>query len=123
MKGKYVYIDVWATWCVPCLKQIPYLKALEAEFHDKNIAFVSISVDKERAKSTWKKMLESKELTGIQLFADNSFESEFMNAFAVNSIPRFILIDPEGKIIDPRAPRPSYEKTRRLLQSILGDKD
>jgi thiol-disulfide isomerase/thioredoxin len=119
LKGKYVYIDVWATWCMPCLRQIPYLKELEEMFHDKNIEFVSISVDKERAKPTWKKVVENKELTGIQLFADKSFDSDFMNAFAVNSIPRFILIDPEGKIIDSEAPRPSFEKTRLLLESLL----
>jgi thiol-disulfide isomerase/thioredoxin len=119
-KGKYVYIDIWATWCVPCIKQIPYLKKLEEELHDKNIVFVSISVDKEEVKPTWKKAVETKGLTGVQLFADKSFESEFMSAYAVNSIPRFILINPEGKIVDPEAPRPSYEKTKILLQNLSG---
>jgi hypothetical protein len=46
LKGKFVYIDVWATWCGPCKVEIPHLKEVEKEFHDKNIAFVSISVDK-----------------------------------------------------------------------------
>jgi thiol-disulfide isomerase/thioredoxin len=40
-----VYIDVWATWCGPCKAEIPHLKEIEAQYHDKNIAFVSISVD------------------------------------------------------------------------------
>ena len=44
-KGRYVYIDVWATWCGPCKKEIPYLKAIEEKFHNRNIEFVSISVD------------------------------------------------------------------------------
>ena len=119
LKGKYVYIDVWATWCAPCLKQVPYLKKLEARYHDKNIVFVSISVDKERVKATWKQFIVDKELGGVQLFADKSFDSDFMNAYAVNSIPRFILIDPEGKIVDPEAPRPSFDKTIVLLDELL----
>ncbi|WP_299125572.1 TlpA disulfide reductase family protein [uncultured Winogradskyella sp.] len=119
LKGKYVYIDVWATWCAPCIKQVPYLKQLEERYHNKNIVFVSISVDKEKVKDTWKQMIADKELGGLQLFADKSFDSDFMNAYAVNSIPRFILIDPEGKIVDPEAPRPSFDKTRVLLDELL----
>ncbi len=119
LKGKYVYIDVWATWCGPCIKQVPYLKALEERYHDEAIVFVSISVDKEKVKNTWKQFIADKQLGGLQLFADKSFESDFMNAYAINSIPRFILIDPEGKIVDPEAPRPSFEKTKVLLDGLL----
>ena len=119
LKGKYVYIDIWATWCAPCIKQVPYLKELEKRYHDKNIAFVSISVDKEEVKANWKKIIAKKQLGGIQLFADKSFDSEFMSAYAVNSIPRFILIDPEGKIVDTEAPRPSFDKTKVLLDELL----
>jgi hypothetical protein len=64
-------------------------------------------------------MIEKNELGGIQLFADKSFESDFMKSYTVNSIPRFILIDPEGKIINPKAPRPSFEKTKELLDGLL----
>ncbi|MDC7995641.1 TlpA family protein disulfide reductase [Altibacter sp. HG106] len=119
LRGSYVYIDVWATWCAPCIKQVPYLKELETRYHQKNIIFVSISVDKEALKGTWKKMISDKELGGLQLFADNSFDSDFMNAYAVNSIPRFILIDPDGNIVDAEAPRPSFEKTRKRLDALL----
>lgn len=119
LKGKYIYIDVWATWCGPCIKQVPYLIQLEERYHDKNIVFVSISVDKEDVKPAWKQMIADKGLGGLQLFADKSFDSDFMNAYAVNSIPRFILLDPEGKIIDPEAPRPSFEKTKVLLDKLL----
>jgi len=119
LKGKYVYIDVWATWCGPCIKQAPYLKKLEERYHDKNVVFVSISVDKKEVKATWKQMIADKELGGLQLFADKSFDSAFMDAYAVHSIPRFILIDPEGKIVDTEAPRPSFDKTRDLLDELL----
>jgi thiol-disulfide isomerase/thioredoxin len=119
LKGKYVYIDVWATWCGPCIKQIPYLRKLEERYHNKNVVFVSISVDKEEVKDTWRQFVKDKELGGLQLFADKSFDSDFMNAYAINSIPRFILIDPDGKIINPEAPRPSFDKTKTLLDQLL----
>ncbi|MAM30146.1 MAG: thioredoxin [Flavobacteriaceae bacterium] len=117
--GKVVYIDVWATWCAPCIKQIPYIKQLEKDFHGKDIVFVSISVDKKEVFNKWERMVVAKNLTGVQLFADNSFESDFMNTYAVNSIPRFIIIDRKGNIVDPDAPSPSFEKTKGLLQSLL----
>ncbi len=119
MRGSFVYIDVWATWCAPCIKQVPYLKQLEEYFRGRNVVFVSISVDKKELKSRWKQMIADKQLGGVQLFADNSFDSDFMNALDVNSIPRFILIDPDGNIVETEAPRPSYEKTTKLLESLL----
>lgn len=117
-KGKYVYIDLWATWCKPCIGEIPFLQALEKDYHKKKIAFVSISVDKLEAHDAWKEMVAKKELTGVQLFANKSFKSDFIKAYAVNFIPRFILIDPEGKIVDSNAPRPSSPGIKKVLESL-----
>jgi thiol-disulfide isomerase/thioredoxin len=118
-KGKYVYIDIWATWCAPCIKQIPYLKKLEDRYHDKNIAFVSISVDKPEVIDKWRKVILDRKLGGTQLFADKSFDSAFMKAYGISSIPRFIVLDTEGNIVDAEAPRPSFEKTITLLDSFI----
>jgi len=117
-KGKFVYIDVWATWCAPCKAEIPHLKTLENEFHGKNIEFVSISVDKPNAYETWKKMVETENLKGVQLFADNNFDSEFIVEYGINSIPRFILLDPKGNIVDSNADRPSNPKLKELLLEL-----
>ena len=116
--GTYVYLDIWATWCAPCKAEIPYLKALENEFQDKNIAFVSISVDKSDAHELWKEMVKKEDLRGVQLFADNNFESEFIVAYGINAIPRFILIDPEGKIVEADAPRPSNPELKELFAEL-----
>jgi len=115
LKGKFVYIDMWATWCGPCKKEIPSLKEVEAKYHGKNIEFVSISVDKPNAHETWANMIKEKEMTGIQLFADNNFKSKFAVDYAVNSIPRFILLDPNGNIVSADAPRPSNPKLIEVL--------
>ena len=118
LKGKYVYIDVWATWCAPCKAEIPFLKALEKEYEGKNIQFVSISVDKPEAYETWKNMVATEQLGGIQLYADNNFESQFILDYNINSIPRFILIDTEGNIVDADVLRPSNPKLKELFTEL-----
>lgn len=119
LRGKYVYIDVWATWCGPCIAEIPHLKKVEAKYHGKNIEFVSISVDTDKDYEKWKKMVVSKELGGIQLFADKNWTSDFIKAYGINAIPRFILIGPDGKVIKADAARPSSASLTELLDSLV----
>jgi len=73
-KGKYVYVDVWATWCGPCKAEIPSLKKVEKAYQEKNIEFLSISLDALKDKEAWKTMIVEKEMGGVQLFATNSWE-------------------------------------------------
>lgn len=118
-KGKYVYIDIWATWCGPCRAEIPYLQKTEEEFHDKNIAFVSISIDKQSDFKKWETMVKEKNLGGVQLIADNDWNSDFTKSFGVRSIPRFILIDPNGKVVNAVAARPSDPELKKVLNQLL----
>jgi len=118
LKGKYVYIDVWATWCGPCIAEIPSLKKVEKAYHGKNIEFVSLSIDTEDAYDKWKAMVTEKELGGIQLLADNAWESKFVQDYLIRGIPRFILIDPQGNIVNANAPRPSDPKLVETFESL-----
>lgn len=107
-KGKYLYVDVWATWCGFCKKEIPLLKRLEQQYHGKNIEFVSINVDTPDKKKKWKETIEDKEMTGVQLFSGEShLKLDFAKDYLIKGLPRFILIDPDGKIVTANAPRPS----------------
>jgi thiol-disulfide isomerase/thioredoxin len=119
LKGKYVYIDVWATWCGPCRQEIPYLQKVEEAFKGKNIAFVSLSIDAAKDHDKWKKMVADKNLGGIQLMADKDWKSEFPQAYGINSIPRFILIDPKGNVVDADAKRPSDPALTTQLNSLV----
>lgn len=126
LKGKYVYVDVWATWCGPCKAEIPSLKALEKKYEGKNIQFVSLSIDDDRshggsweqAKKSWKAMIASEQLSGIQLFAPNGWQSQFVLDYKIQGIPRFLLIDLNGNIVTPEAPRPSSPEITALFNSL-----
>ena len=107
LKGKLVYVDVWATWCGPCKAQIPYLKQLEEKYREEDIAFVSLSIDQLKNISKWKDMIVDKQLEGIQIIADKAWRSKFVTDYVIEGIPRFILIDKDGNLMDPMAPRPA----------------
>lgn len=117
-RGSYVYIDVWATWCGPCKYEIPFLEKVEEEYHDKNIKFVSLSIDSEKDKQKWRDMIAAKKMSGIQILADKDYASQFIQDYFIFGIPRFILIDPKGNIVNYDAPRPSEEKLKTLFNSL-----
>lgn len=117
LKGKVVVVDMWATWCSPCLKEIPFMKTLEEELNGKDIAFVSISTDQEKDKGKWLKMINDMKLGGIQLFGGAG--NELMDFYKIKTIPRFMVFDREGKIVNTEAPRPSQPELKALLLKEL----
>ena len=117
-KGKYVFIDVWATWCGPCIYEFPFLDTLENSYNGKNIQFVTVSIDNKADRQKWRDFVKEKDLDGVQLLADNAFESDFIKAYNINGIPRFLIIDPDGNIVTNNAPRPSDPKLKVLLDSL-----
>ena len=114
-RGSIVYVDVWATWCGPCIAEIPSLERLQKDYQDKNIVFLSVSVDTD--KDAWEKMLIDDELGGVQLWADGW--SEITKSYAIFGIPRFMLIDKTGHLISVNAPRPSSNEIRTLIEERI----
>ncbi len=118
-KGKLVYVDVWATWCGPCKKEIPELKKLEKAFRGQDIEFISYSVDEPKDKEKWRKYIKDNDLTGIQLIGDKGFRSDVAEAYGITSIPRFMLFDREGKVISTDALRPSDPAVKEFIKRYL----
>ena len=116
LAGKYVYIDVWATWCNPCRKELPHMQKLEKMFKGKNIHFVSVSCDKD--KKAWENMVKEKHMEGIQLHMDKG--SSFGEDYVIQGIPRFILLDKEGRIIYSEMTRPSDPATIETIRALKG---
>ena len=93
-------------------------------YHKKNIEFVSISTDESRrsggswdaAEKKWRDFVKEKQLSGVQLWAGQDIS--FQQAYQISGIPRFILIDPQGNIVDANAPRPSDPRLKELLSSL-----
>jgi len=125
LRGSYIYVDVWATWCTPCIAQFPFLKQLELEYKDKNIKFVSISTDNDRrsggswenAEKKWRAMVEKYELSGIQLWAGKK-ELKLSEDYVIERLPRFFIIDPEGKMVVSEAPRPFDPELKKIFSTL-----
>ena len=115
LKGKVVLIDMWATWCGPCRSEEPHWEKLNEEFKGKPVAFVGVSVDQDKPK--WEAYIKEKNLKGIQLHAGPG--NELSNAYKVNGIPRYILIDKSGNLITADSPRPSDPKLKALLEEWI----
>lgn len=117
-KGKYLLIDVWATWCGVCLDEAPFFERLENKFHHKCIAFVSISADKHR--NIWVKTVKSKETKIPQWRLPEGEDSPFLAAFRIEGIPRFILLDTKGRILNTLCGMPSEPETGKMLSELKG---
>ena len=115
--GSVVYVDVWATWCGPCRAEMPFLHDLEAEYSDKNVTFIGVSVDVEKDRQVWLDMMEEKDMKGVQIFADGW--SQITKDYAINGIPRFMLFDTEGNVSNLNADRPSSDDIRPAIDALL----
>ena len=117
-KGKYVYIDVWATWCGPCLAEQPALAKIEAEYKDNpNIVFMGVSTDANQ--QAWENMVKDRGLKGVQLLAGRDSQTGISKDYNISGIPRFILVDKAGNIINANAERPSSPGLKAQLAELL----
>lgn len=116
-RGKLVYVDFWATWCGPCRAELPHLEKLQDDYKDKPLVFISLSLDDDT--DAWQKMVTDKQMKGVQLHAEGAWLSPAATAYRVRAIPSFCLIGTDGRLIDPRAPRPSTAEIRALLDAEL----
>ncbi len=112
--GKYVYIDVWASWCYPCRKQFPFFEQLQEEFKDKDIVFLGINVDYRDFR--WLGDVELLHMKGLQWKIINK---DFEEKFKIEYIPRFILLDKQGKILETKMTLPSKPETKEYLKALL----
>lgn len=116
-KGKYVYIDFWQTLCSRSARELPYLLNLHSDYQDENIAFVSISVNKDE--NVWRDYVKKNKNMGTSLRVPQSWDSKTFKDYQVPGLPTFILIDTEGNIIDTRAAKPSSKEIRETFDALL----
>jgi thiol-disulfide isomerase/thioredoxin len=116
-RGRLVVIDVWATWCGPCQKESPYFERLAEEYGGKQIAFVSVSIDEER--NRWQSDVSQRSQLVLQLWANAKNAESFSRDYNIEFIPRFMLISPDGKILNAQMPPPSDPRFEAILQQEI----
>ncbi len=115
-KGKVVYLDFWASWCGPCIGEMPYGKKLQAKLKEEEVVFVYISIDD--TEEAWRQGLEDNEMKGVQLWTPG-WQTEVVKSYGVEGIPNYFLINRDGTINMPNPDRPSGEEVEAQIRAAL----
>ncbi len=121
LKGKVVVVDFWATWCGPCVAEMPHMKQLYAEYRGKGVEFLGISLDQPKEQGgldSLKKYVKDNGIAWPQYYQGKGWESEFSRSWGINSIPSMFVVDTEGKLYSVEA----RGKLEQIIPKLLKEK-
>lgn len=124
LRGKVVVIDFWATWCGPCIAEMPHMKKLYAAYKDKGVEFIGVSLDRPRDEENpqqdglnlLRNWVADNDVTWPQYYQGNGWQSEFSSGWKINAIPAIFLVDQQGRLYTPNA----RGKLDDLIPQLLG---
>ncbi|MGJ7033827.1 TlpA family protein disulfide reductase [Niabella hirudinis] len=115
-QGKPVFIDLWATWCAPCIEEIPYLK--KAEQNNPSVQFISISIDEDEPR--WRKFLKENKMNPNKHFLMDDYKKNLLtDVYSISEVPRFMIFNAKGNCVSSNFNRPSEPDFNAALQKIL----
>lgn len=115
LRGKYIAIDVWATWCGPCRQQSPLFEKFAIKYKNENIQFVAVSIDQKP--DDWLMEARHKSASVLQVLPHNL--PGFNDSYNIQTVPRFMLIDPDGNFVNSDIPYPNDKVFEKLLREAL----
>jgi thiol-disulfide isomerase/thioredoxin len=121
LKGKVVVIDFWATWCGPCVAEMPKMKQLYAKYRDQGVEFIGVSLDQPKEEGgldSLKKFVKEKGIEWPQYYQGNYWDSQFSKSWGINSIPCVFVVDTEGKLYSVEA----RGKLEKMIPELLEKK-
>ena len=117
-KRYYLLIDFWASWCQPCIEDIPYLKKIIEEYKGDSIQFISVSLDTDEKK--WRKAIAANNLNWLQVSDLKGFHGLVPTyCKVVLGVPQYVLVDKNGIIINSDSPRPDDPELKKIVNNLL----
>lgn len=116
-EGKVIYLDFWASWCRPCKGEMPHSLKLQEQFKGKDVVFVYISTDRDEA--AWNNSIDAMKITGEHFRVNKNVYTQMNEKFNVQYIPRYVLIDKKGNVVDANFKRPSDALAAGEIEKLL----
>lgn len=116
-KGKVVFIDFWASWCIACINEMKHFKKIREQFKD-NTDFVYLTISMDEKEENWHKSLEKWQVEGLRCWAKGAYDADIAKAYQINALPVFILISKDGKFMDVNPPRPRFDGGKPLTELL-----
>ena len=131
LRGKVVYLDFWGTWCYPCLEELPHSLELQEKLKDEEVEFVFVGLESDDQVLEWSEFiqglrgfdyapfLEQRVYPGVHMLAEGQFMNPALKPWKIGYAPTYVLLDREGRIAYPRAPRPSDPDIEWKIRELL----